>query len=239
MTAQDNLNCIKNLLHLMCADGKIHPGEKAFLKKAADQLTVSVDDWNSLLKEVLRDNIGFYPVSDRDKAVAVIKALVVMAKSNGQVDAKEKHFVLQFAKSIGLSRSEWKALLQNTDTENLFAAFEPPTGRLLALRDDFEKLDAFVQVGSENGATVQTTDLKTYLQNDAPPETVVCFHAAPEKDLTVSRCQLLLNKAPDANVCILTRFQGHQVKYLHETGLKKCVIEPVYARDIANILKLI
>ena len=35
--------------------------------------------------------------------------------------------------------------------------------------------------------------------------------------------------------CILTRFQGHQVKYLLEIALKKCIIEPVYARDISDL----
>lgn len=239
MSAQDNINCLKNLLQLMCCDKIIYPAEKAFLKKAADQLEVPMDDWNGLLKEVLRDNIPFYPVSDREKAVAVLKALIIMAKSDNQVDTKEKQFVLQFAKSIGVSRSEWKTILQNTDTENLFAAFQAPSGQVLALTDDFEKLDAFLKVGADNGATVKTTALKDYLKTSPPPQAVVCFHAAPDKDLTVSWCQLLLSKTPDALVCILTRFQGHQVKYLHEAGLKKCVIEPVYVRDITDILKLL
>lgn len=239
MTAQDNLNCLKNLIQLMCCNKIIHPAEKAFLKTAADQLDISVDDWKGLLKEVLSDNIPYYPVSDREKAIAVLKALVVMAKSDGQVDEKEKQFVMQFAKSIGISRSEWKAVLQNTDTGDLFAPFQPPAGQILALSDDFEKLDAFVSVSRDNGATIQAMELNAYLQTPPSIEVVVCFHAAPQKDLTITRCQMLMNKNPEALVCILTRFQGHQVKYLHETGLKKCVIEPVYARDITDILKLL
>ena len=39
-----------------------------------------------------------------------------------------------------------------------------------------------------------------------------------------------LNSGPV--VAILTRYQGHLVKYLHEVGLKKCIIEPVYSNDI-------
>lgn len=239
MIIQDNLNCLKNLMRLMCCDGTIHPKEKAFLAKAAGQLAVSVDDWDALLQEVLGDKIPVYPISDREKAVAALKAIIVMANADGQVDEKEKGFALQFAKSIGVSRAEWKELLSHIDTRNLFAPFQPVAGNLIALSDDFEKLDAFVTVARENGASIQTTDLKAYLQTEAGPQTVVCFHAAEEKNLTLARCQLLLQKAGDAVVCILNRFQGHQVKYLHEAGLKRCVIEPVYARDITDILKML
>jgi hypothetical protein len=48
---------------------------------------------------------------------------------------------------------------------------------------------------------------------------------------------MLLEACGEKLVCILTRFQGHQVKYLHEIGLKKCIIEPVYARDVAELFK--
>ena len=46
---------------------------------------------------------------------------------------------------------------------------------------------------------------------------------------------LLLEKCGGKLACILTRFQGHQVKYLLEIGLNKCIIEPVYARDISDL----
>jgi hypothetical protein len=55
--------------------------------------------------------------------------------------------------------------------------------------------------------------------------------------MTLTRCRMLLDKCGGSVVCILTRFQGHQVKYLHEIGLKKCIIEPVYARDIADLFR--
>ena len=238
MSTQDTMNCLKNLMQLMCCDGMIHPKEKAFLFRAAEQLAISVDDWNALLKEVLDDNIPFYPVSDREKAVAALKAMVVMAQADGQVGEKEKQFALQFAKSIGISRAEWQEVLNHIDTQNLFSPFQQPTGSLIALTDDFEKQEAFLKVARDYGTTIQTTDLKSYLQAESPPQAIVCFHAAQEKDVTVARCQLLLNKADQALVCILNRFQGHQVKYLHEAGLKKCVIEPIYTRDITDILKL-
>jgi hypothetical protein len=48
---------------------------------------------------------------------------------------------------------------------------------------------------------------------------------------------MLLEKCGGKLVCILTRYQGHQVKYLLEIGLKKCIIEPVYARDIVGLFK--
>ena len=239
MSIQDNLNCLKNLMQLMCCDGAIQPKEKAFLGKVAKELAVSVDDWNALLQEVLRDKIPFYPVSDRTKALAELQILIVMAKVDGPVDEKEIQFVQQFAKSIGVSKTEWKEALNHINVENLFTPFQQATsnGKLVALKDDFEKLDAFQEVAQDNGASVQTIDLKAYLQNDTDSQAIVCFHAAQEKDLTVSRCQLLLAKTGNRLVCILNRFQGHQVKYLHETGLKKCVIEPVYARDIIDIFK--
>ncbi|MBC8379190.1 MAG: TerB family tellurite resistance protein, partial [Planctomycetes bacterium] len=226
MPAQDNMNCLKNLMQLMCCDGVIDEKEKAFLYRAAEHLAVSVDDWNALLKEVLGDNIPFYPVSDREKAVAALKAMIVMAQADGQVDEKEKQFALHFAKSMGVNRSEWKELLKSIDTEHLFAPFQLSPGSLIALTDDFEKLEAFLEIAGEYGTVVRTTDLKSHLQTAPLSQTIVCFHAAPEKDLSVARCQLLLKKNSDHLVCILNRFQGHQVKYLHEAGLKKCVIEP-------------
>lgn len=238
MSSPDNMNCLKNLLQLMCIDGIIHPKEKEFLQKAAAQLDIAVDDWNALLKEVLHDNIPFYTIVDHQKATAALKAMIVMAQSDGKIDEKERRYVLQFAKSIGVDRTEWKALLAHIEAGNLFGPYQKPQGNLIALTEDFEKLDAFLKVAADYGTSVETIGLNQYLKKEIVPKAVVCFHAAQEKDLTVSRCKLLLGKAGDGLVCILTRFQGHQVKYLHEAGLKKCVIEPVYTRDIIEILKL-
>jgi uncharacterized tellurite resistance protein B-like protein len=237
MSAEDNLNCLKNLMQLMCIDGVIHPQEKAFLKHAAVRLEVAVEDWNALLKSVLRDNVSVYPIADRDKATAALKAMVLLAKRDGKLDEKERRYVLQFAKAVGISRGEWNTLLQNIEAETLFDPFRKPQGRLLALSDDFDKLEDFVQVAENYGVVIETCELSHYLQSKAAEQSFVCFHAAPEKDLTVVRCEQLLKKAGERLVCILTRFQGHQVKYLHEAGLKKCIIEPVYARDITEMLK--
>ncbi len=236
MPAQDNLNCLKNLMQLMCCDGNIDAKEKAFLSRAAEELAVSVNNWNTLLKDVLDDNIPFYPFSDRERACAALQAFIALANADGRVDEKEKDFVLKFAKSIGVSKSEWQQLLGDIDTENLFTSFQQ-SGSLIAIKDNFEKIDAFVEVAEDNGAAVQITDLKTYLQTDDDPDGVVCFHAAEEKDTSLSHCQLLQNKAGHELICILNRFQGHQVKYLHEIGVKKCIIEPVYTRDITDIFK--
>ena len=65
MAVTDNLNCIKNLMQLMCCDGMIHAAEKSFLSRAATELEVQVDDWNGLMKEVLKDGVPFYPVQNR------------------------------------------------------------------------------------------------------------------------------------------------------------------------------
>lgn len=238
MSADDTMNCLKNLMQLMCIDGNIRPEEKQFLKSAADQMDVTVDDWNALLKEVLRENIPLYPIQEREKAVAALKAMILMAKSDGHLDEKERRYVLQFAKAIGISRKEWTALLSTIQSENLFAPFQKPQGSLLALTDDFDRLEVFLKAARDYGADFQTCSLSQYMKSESGSKAIVCFHAAPEKEMSLSRCQLLQGKAGDRLVCILTRFQGHQVKYLHEIGLKKCVIEPIYTRDIIDMLKM-
>ncbi|MFZ9011454.1 MAG: hypothetical protein ACO21J_03830 [Anaerohalosphaeraceae bacterium] len=235
VTATDNLNCIKNLIQLMCCDGRLHTAEKSFLKRAATELGVQVDDWNGLLKEVLRDSVPFYPVQNRDKAVATLKSLIVMSKVDGLVDVKEKTLTVQFAKSIGVSKSEWKEILKDIDLENLFEPFSKTAGSITVIRNDFDKLDAFLQVAGENGVSTETIGLQELLNTAGDPKDVVCFHAAEDKDVTVTRCQMLLEKCGGKLACILTRFQGHQVKYLLEIGLNKCIIEPVYARDISDL----
>ncbi|MHC4233234.1 MAG: hypothetical protein ACYTBY_10995 [Planctomycetota bacterium] len=235
VTATDNLNCIKNLIQLMCCDGTLRTAEKSFLKRAATELGVQVDDWNGLLKDVLRDSVPFYPVQNRDKAVATLKSLIVMSKVDGLVDIKEKTLTVQFAKSIGVSKSEWKEILKDIDLENLFEPFSKTAGSITVIRDDFDKLDAFLQVAGENGVSTETIGLQELLNTAGDPKDVVCFHAAEDKDVTVTRCQMLLEKCGGKLACILTRFQGHQVKYLLEIGLNKCIIEPVYARDISDL----
>ena len=238
MTAvTDNLNCIKNLMQLMCCDGTIHAAEKSFLSRAATELEVRVDDWNALLKEVCKDGVPLYPVQNRDKAVATLKSLIVMSKAGGRVDPKEKSLTIQFAKSIGINKSEWKQILKDIDLENLFEPFSKTVGNITAIRDDFDKLDTFLQVAAENGASTETTGLQEFLATANSGKTVVCFHAAEDKDVTVTRCQMLLEKCGGNLACILTRFQGHQVKYLLEIGLSKCIIEPPYARDISDLFK--
>jgi len=233
----DNLNCIKNLMQLMCCDKTIHAAEKSFLSRAATELGVQVDDWNKLLKEVRKDGVPLYPVQNRDKAVATLKSLIVMSKADGRVDSKEKAFAVQFAKSIGINKSEWKRILKDIDLESLFEPFSKTAGSITAIRDDFDKLDAFLQVAAENGASTETVGLQDFLAAANNPKMVVCFHAAEDKDVTVTRCQMLLEKCGDKLVCVLTRFQGHQVKYLLEIGLSKCIIEPPYARDISDLFK--
>ena len=232
-TSTDNLNCLKNLLKLMCCDGKIRAAEKAFLSRASTELGVAVDDWNGLLQE----NVPQHPIQDRDKAVAALKAIIAMSKADRQVAPQEKAFALQFAKSIGVSKAEWNQILKDIDIEHLFEPFCETRGSVVAIADDFEKLDAFLKVADDNGAEVRTVNLRAFLDGAGAAGEVVCFHAAEDKDATLTRCRMLLDTCGEKVVCILTRFQGYQVKYLHEIGLKKCIIEPVYAKDIADLFK--
>ena len=238
MSATENINCLKNFMQLVCCDGKIHPNEKAFLYTAAKEMAIQVDDWNALLKEVLKDEVPFYPIADRDKAIAALKAMIVLAKADGQVDEREKKMALQFAKSIGVSKNEWKQIVGARDTDDLFEPFGKSGGHIVAIKDDFEKFDDFLKIAQDHRVKVQRVDLKSHLDSAPTEKAAVCFHAAPEKDTSIARCEVLLKKTGDSGlVCILNRYQGHQVKYLHEVGLRKCVIEPVYSRDIAEILK--
>ncbi|MCI0499581.1 MAG: tellurite resistance TerB family protein [Planctomycetales bacterium] len=233
MVAHDNLNCLKNLLRLMCCDGTLKTAEKAFLSRAAKEMAVLVEDWNALLKSVLKDPAGCWPIEDRTKAAAALKAIVVMAKADGQVDEAEKEFALQFAKAAGISKDEWRRLLCDIDAENLFEPFQTAAPNLIVLTDNFDKLDAFLKTARDNGVTVETTDTQTLLQTPAKPDGVVCFHAAPDKDATLALAAMLLEKtAPHQPVCILTRFEGNQVKYLHEAGIETCIIEPANDRDL-------
>lgn len=222
-------------MQLMCADGSISRDEKKFLSKAARELDVHVDNWKGLLKEVLNDEVPLYPIHNRDKAVATLKALIVMSRADGKVDPKEKSFVVQFAKSIGVSKTEWKHILSDIDPDNLFEPFFQTKGNIVVIQDNFDKLDLFEKVASENGAFVNTTDLRQFIDRTATADAIVCFHAAEDKDETVTRCGMLLDKCDDKLVCVLTRFQGCQVKYLLEIGLKRCIIEPIYARDITEL----
>ena len=236
-TSSDTMNCLKNLMRLMCCDGAIQPAEKSFLSRAAKELGVQVDNWNELLNEVLRDSVLFYPIQDREKAVATLKSMIVMSRVDGEVNPREKAMALQFAKAIGVDKAQWQQILKDIDLEHLFVPFTETRGSVVAIADDFEKLDAFVKVAADNGAEIRTVGLRPFLDGANGAGDVVCFHAAEDKDATLKRCRMLMDKCGENVVCILTRFQGHQVKYLHEIGLKKCIIEPAYAKDIADLFK--
>lgn len=240
----DKLNYIKNLIWMMCCDGVIADGEKKFLRKAAKEISVDIADWNKLLKEVVAAGPQVYPITDRDEAIATLKSLVVMAKADGKVDDSEKEYLLKFAKSIGVSNEKWKQLRKNIDLEKLFDPFKDPTfestnlsGSILALHDDFDKLNEFMAVASDFGAKTNAADYKEFMASAPEESQIVCFHAAPNRTETVSRCTQILNKAGKNTAAVLTRYQGNQVQYLLEIGLQKCIIEPVYTQDIIKLLK--
>jgi uncharacterized tellurite resistance protein B-like protein len=241
--SQDSVNCIKNLIQMMCCDGKLDRQEKKFLAAAAKQMSFDVEafgGWNQLIKQVHKDGANLYPIKDEQKAISTLKGLVVMAKADRQIDKREKILIQNFAKSIGIGNSEFSNLVKDIDAEKLFECFNEPAkniGTIVALEDEFEKLDNFIAVAGENGATVKTTTVEALLSSELATGAIVCFHASKDKEKTLQHCQSLLQKAGDDLVCVLTRFQGLQVKYLHELGLRKCVIEPIYSRDITDMFK--
>ena len=244
--AHDKLNYIKNMIWMMCCDGEIAEREKKFLNRAAKEIDLQMDDWNALVKEVLADETKIYTIQNRDRAIATLKSLVVMAKADRKIDEREKDYILRFAKSIGISNEQWNQLSKNIDLKTLLDPFKESletasrkkiTGTIVVLKEDFDKLDDFTNVAKENGLTTHITGFDEFI---AVPETeadVICFHAAEDKDKSVHKCKRLLEKSPDKTAGILTRYQGHQVRYMLEQGLKKCIIEPVYSQDIKKLLQ--
>ena len=242
----DKLNCIKNLMRMMCCDGRVAKREKKFLKRAAKEIGLQVSDWNGLLKEVLKDAAKYYPVQDREKAIATLKSLVVMAKADKKVDEHEKKHILRFAKSIGVSNEEWKCIRKDIDVESLFDPFKDSdgavrpkkiAGAIVVLREDFDKINEFSEVANENGVTTRIVGFDEFMAEAGGDGDIVCFHASQDKDVSVRRCEQLLERSGDRTVSVLTRYQGHQVKYMLEVGLKKCIIEPVYSQDIDGLFK--
>ena len=240
----DKLNYIKNLIWMMCCDGDIAESEKQFLFRVAREIGASIDNWNSLVKEVLADNGQLYSISDRQKAIATFKSLVIMAKADNKIDRQEKEYILRFAKSLGLTNKQFKTISREIDMSTLLDSFKTPStpqnvsnSRIVAIREDFDRIEEFTKVAGEQDVDTKITGLDQFLAGTETDDDIVCFHAAEDKSKSIQRCRDLLSKAGDKTAGILTRYQGHQVKYLREIGLSKCVIEPVYSHDIDTLLK--
>jgi len=241
---EDRLNYIKNMIRMMCCDGEIARREKKFLGRAAKEIGAEVGDWNGLLKEVLREGTKLYPITNREKAIATLKSLVVMAKADRKIDEREKEYILRFAKSIGVSNSEWKQIRKEIDIGTLFEPFKRPeaarglketAGGITLLKEDFDKIDDFTAVAKDRAITTQIVGFDEFIAGAGGEGDIICFHAAQDKDESVSKCKELLAREPERTVSVLTRYQGHQVKYMLELGLKKCIIEPVYSQDIDKL----
>jgi hypothetical protein len=242
---QDKLNYIKNMIWMMCCDGEIAEREKQFLSRAAKEIDLKVDNWNALLKEVSAEGPKIYPISSINKAIATLKSLVVMAKADRKIDEREKEYMLRFAKSIGISNEQWKQLSKDIDLKTLLDPFKEPKeeskqtktgGTIVVLKEDFDKLNEFEKVAKEKDITMHVTGFDEFIAGAGGEGDVICFHASEDKDESVRKCKQLLKKSPDKTAGILTRYQGHQVKYMLEEGLKKCIIEPIYSQDIDKLL---
>ena len=240
---QDKLNCVKNMIWMMCCDGEIAEREKKFLKHAANEIALEVNDWNCLVKEVLADGGRIYQIEDPGKAIVTLKSLLVMAKADRKMDPQEKEYLLRFAKSINITNSQWENIRKGIAMEGLFDPFKEtqshakPAGAVVALKDNFDRVDEFAEVARDNNVTTQIVGFDEFIAGSSGQENIVCFHAAENKDESVRRCKELLDRSGPNPVGVLTRYQGHQVKYLHEQGLKKCIIEPVYSQDIDKLFQ--
>lgn len=238
---KDKLNYIKNMIWMMCCDGDIADSEKKFLAKTAKEIGVVVEDWNALMKKVLAGKGQIYQITDRQKAIATFKSLVVMAKADNKLDAVEKDYLRRFAKSLDFTNQQFRSIARDIDLSTLLDPFKKPpgpsVGNFIAIKDDFEKINDFTDVAREKDIETKISKFQQFLNSEPQDNHIVCFHAAEDKNVSIDRCRELLNKAGDNTAGILTRYQGHQVKYLREIGLKKCIIEPVYSHDIDNLLK--
>ncbi len=241
---EDEINYIKNMIRMMCCDGEIASREKKFLGRAAKEIGAEVGDWNALLKEVLAEGTKLYPVTNRDRAIATLKSLVVMAKADRKIDECEKECMLRFAKSIGVTNSEWKQIRKEIEIETLFDPFKAAeaeaemketAGGITVLKEDFDKIDEFTAVAKDRAITTRILGFDEFIAGPRGEGGIVCFHASEDRDETMLRCKSLLAREPEKTVSVLTRYQGHQVKYMLEVGLKKCIIEPVYTNDIDKL----
>jgi uncharacterized tellurite resistance protein B-like protein len=149
----DKLNYLKNMIWMMCCDGDIAEREKKFLGRAAKEIGAVVDDWNALMKEVVAGKGELYSISDREKAIATFKSLIVMAKADNKIDDHEKEYLTRFAKSIGLTNQQYKSIGKEIDMsclldpfKNAAASKRAATGRIIAIKEDFDKIDDFTEV---------------------------------------------------------------------------------------------
>lgn len=196
------------------------------------------------MKEVIAGNGQLYSISNRDKAIATFKSLIVMAKADKNIDEQERQYLSRFAKSLGLTNRQYKAIAKEIDLSCLLDPFKPnstskpaTSSRIIAIKENFDKIDDFTEVAREKDVDTKISGFEDFLTGSTPDTDIICFHAAENKDESVKRCKHLLTKVGDKTAAVLTRYQGHQVKYLREIGLTKCVIEPVYAHDIDNLIK--
>jgi uncharacterized tellurite resistance protein B-like protein len=239
---QDKLSLVKNLIRMMCCDGKISSREKKFLAGTAKEVDLKVEDWNSLVKQVNSEASALYPIDDRDRAVATLKSMIVMAKADRKVDEQEKKFLVQFAKSIGVSNAEWKQINKHIQVGSLFEPFKTKVREgaavVTVLKDDFDKLEEFTETAQENGIQIRTAGFDEFIAGDGNGNDMIFFHASEQRDTTVRKCKALLDKCGQRTVAVLAQFQGYQVQYLLEIGLVKCIIEPVYSNDFEKMFSV-
>lgn len=231
---QDRWNCLKNLIRMMCVDGEVAGREQKFLLHAARELELPVENWDALIREVEGDSAPLYPIRSEARAVAALKALLLMAKMDRQVDEREKELLRKFAKSIGVTGAQWRAILEEARVPGLFEPFCKALGSLVVLEEDFESLEPLRAAAEAVGVTVEVTSYGAYMQSAPIPE-AVCFHATADRAASVEKCRALRRKSQARVVAVLTRYQGFQVRYLLEEGIDQCIIEPVYGRDLEMI----
>ncbi len=238
---KDRISCLRNLIRMMCVDGSVSGREKRFLAQAAGQLGLEIKDWNGLFKETLAARDKLDEFEDRAAGIAALKAMVVMAKADKSIEPEEKDLLESFAKSLGVSRSEWATIVKDIDVDDIFDVFRDAKQRLagrtvLIVKEDFDKVDVLLETLENNDVRGTVVGLDEFLRGQGAGDTPVFLHAGHSREVSLERYRKAAEKAARV-VPILTRYQGAQVKYLLEAGAKTCIIEPVYPRDLEEVFE--
>ncbi len=235
MEADDRRNCNRNLIAVAGADGRLESGEKDFFLKVSEKLNISSRELPILFQEVQRDGILFYPIQSREFAAKTLKMMLAMARVDGSLDVSEKRIITAFSKAIEQDRESLASHVAESGEERSpetpveTSAFSSIA--ICVITDHFEKLDEFIEA-LQPMDVVQASYLD-FLRD--PTGDVVFMHATEKRKATVGRLEKMQASCSMPIVPVMNRFQGAQIKYAHELGLSRCMIEPMLKTEVVPL----
>lgn len=236
MDAEDGRNCIKNLIAVAAADRKLDSGEKEFFLNVFKKLEIPSGELPILFREVRGDGLPFYPVKSREAAIKTLKMMLTMARADGSFDVSEKKIIHAFAKAIGFDREALAGKVAESGEESSSETPETPTDfswlNIRVITDHFEKLEEFM--GSLESMNASGASFLDFLRE--PSGDIVFMHAVERRKATVTRLEKIQKICSARIVPIMTRFQGDQIKYVHDLGIPRCMIEPVLKNEVIRLL---